>query len=56
MGLMTYSAVVLLFGVILGAVFANTVRAGIQTFKAFLSYLKSEAQAKMSEPVVEKVD
>ncbi len=51
MGVMTYSAVVLLFGVVLGAIFCNTVRAAIATFRGFFTYMRDEAKAAVAEPV-----
>lgn len=51
MGIMTYSMVVLLFGVVLGAIFANAVRAGIATVRGFFSYLKAEAKENLGDPV-----
>lgn len=51
MGVMTYSAVVLLFGMVIGAIFANTIRAAMQTVKAFFAYLRNEAKVAVAEPV-----
>lgn len=52
MGIMTYSAVVLLFGMVIGAIFANTIRAAIQTVKGFWLYMRTEAKVAVAEPVM----
>ncbi len=56
MGIMLYSAVVLLFGMTLGAVFANVIRSCMKSVRDFVRYMKDETKQAASEPVVERID
>jgi multisubunit Na+/H+ antiporter MnhG subunit len=56
MGIMMYTGIVLLFGMVIGSIFANAIRLGIARVNDIYRTFKGEVKVAMAEPVDVRVD